>query len=227
MHCDGWGKSLCHEKDVLLERGFIMMYTEFIVFLCSRLYKNVTAEIHIHRDFSGNIDVISMIGCSDEMDCSVMIETGSDSYVHDWASCPIHNHFQENNQNEREMKKLLIIDDEKDFVYFLKYNLQSTNPEFRVDTASNGKTGIEKAIREKPDLILLDILMPKMNGYEVLKKLKENDKTRGIPVVMLTGRIDEESMTKAADLFCDDYITKPGSSDIIRSKIDAVLSRIG
>ena len=123
------------------------------------------------------------------------------------------------------MKKVLIIDDEKDFTYFLKFNLQFTNPEFRVLTASNAKAGIKKAIREKPDIILLDILMPRMNGYEVLKKLKENDKTMNIPVVMLTAKIDEESMIEAAGFFCEDYIGKPASVYIIRSKIDEVLSR--
>ncbi|MFC1857565.1 two-component system response regulator [Thermodesulfobacteriota bacterium] len=123
------------------------------------------------------------------------------------------------------MKKVLIIDDEKDFTYFLKYNLQFINPEFRVVAASNGKTGIKKAIREKPDIILLDILMPRMNGYEVLKKLKENDKTLSIPVVMLTAKIDDESMIEAAGLFCEDYITKPADVYTIRSKIDEILSR--
>ena len=123
------------------------------------------------------------------------------------------------------MKKVLIIDDEKDFTYFLKYNLQFINPEFRVLTALNGKAGIKKAIREKPDIILLDILMPRMNGYEVLKKLKENGKTLSIPVVMLTAKIDQESMIEAAGLFCEDYIGKPANVYIIRSKIDEVLSR--
>ncbi|MFC1859727.1 response regulator transcription factor [Thermodesulfobacteriota bacterium] len=123
------------------------------------------------------------------------------------------------------MKKLLIIDDEKDFNYFIKYNLQFINPEFRVLTASNGKAGIRKAIREKPDIILLDIMMPKMNGYEVLKKLKKSEKTISIPVVMLSAKSDEESMIEASGLFCEDYMTKPINLNELRAKIDEVLLR--
>ncbi|MFC1859693.1 response regulator transcription factor [Thermodesulfobacteriota bacterium] len=123
------------------------------------------------------------------------------------------------------MKRVLVIDDEKDFNYFIKYNLQFINPDFRVLTASAGKAGIRKAIREKPDIILLDIMMPKMNGYEVLKKLKKSEKTLSIPVVMLSAKCDEESMIEASGLFCEDYMTKPINLNELRAKIDEVLSR--
>ena len=71
-----------------------MIHTEFHVFHCSILDKNITAEILINRNPSGDIEARSMIGCSDEVDCRVMMETEYGSYVHDWDSCPIHRRFQ-------------------------------------------------------------------------------------------------------------------------------------
>lgn len=120
-------------------------------------------------------------------------------------------------------KKILIIDDEKDFSYFVKENLQRlTN--YEVITSDSGKKGMRAALKEKPDLILLDVIMPDIDGFQVLKKLKENDKTYHIPVIMLTAKNEDESKIKASGLYADDYIVKPVKARILMCRIHGILS---
>ncbi len=119
-------------------------------------------------------------------------------------------------------KKILIIDDEEDFAYFLKTNLELTTNSV-VITSNRGKKGIRTALKEKPDLIILDIMMPGLDGFEVLKKLKENEKTYHIPVIMLTAKNGDESKIKAAGMYCEDYLVKPVETGILRSKISSIL----
>lgn len=123
-------------------------------------------------------------------------------------------------------KKVLIIDDEGDFALLVKKNLELIG-DFEVDMAINGKEGIEKARNKNPDVILLDILMPGLDGFEVLKKLKEDKKTMTIPVLMLTAKGDEESKIKAAQLYDEAYITKPIEASDLKAKIEEVLKREG
>jgi DNA-binding response OmpR family regulator len=124
------------------------------------------------------------------------------------------------------VKTVLIIDDEKDFAYFIQSNLQFLK-KYKVYTALNGNSGIKKAARYRPDLILLDIVMPKMSGFEVLKELKANDKTLDIPVIMLTAKSDEKSVLEACGLYCEDYIVKPVKINALRSQLDEVMARFG
>jgi len=118
--------------------------------------------------------------------------------------------------------KILIIDDEKDFCHFIKMNLESTK-RYKVFTATDGWDGVETAIRKRPEIILLDIKMPKTDGYEVLKALKENIDTTSIPVVMLTALKDDASKIKASEIYCHDYISKPIRMETLISKIDGLL----
>ena len=90
-------------------------------------------------------------------------------------------------------KKILMIDDEEDFCFFVKNNLE-TRKEFHVITAAGGKKGIELAMSEKPDLILLDLMMPKMTGSDVAEILSNDIRTKQIPVVFLTGVVTKEEM---------------------------------
>ena len=90
-------------------------------------------------------------------------------------------------------KKILLIDDEEDFCFFVKSNLE-TRKEFRVITAVKGQKGIELARSEKPDLILLDIVMPKMAGSDVAEVLSNDTGTKRIPIVFLTGVVTREEM---------------------------------
>jgi DNA-binding response OmpR family regulator len=122
------------------------------------------------------------------------------------------------------VKKVLIIDDEKDFGFFVKQNLELSGA-YIVMVATNGKDGVAAAIRNKPDLILLDVIMPNMSGFEVLKELKENKATTAIPVVMLTAVDTEEAKEKALGLYNEDYIVKPVAISDLKAKVDSVISR--
>ena len=118
--------------------------------------------------------------------------------------------------------KILIIDDEEDFSFFVKKNLERIE-HYEVITAAEGKGGVEKAMQYEPDLILLDIMMPGISGFEVLRRLKSDEKTRAIPVIMLTGKDDDESKIKAAGLHNEDYIVKPAGAEELRSRIEKAL----
>jgi DNA-binding response OmpR family regulator len=122
------------------------------------------------------------------------------------------------------MKKILIIDDEKEFCRIVKQNLEMKG-DYRVDVATDGKSGIDTALRSKPDLILLDIIMPGMGGFDVLRELKSKKETTSIPVIMLTAVGSEEAKEKALGLYDEDYIIKPVLLSDLDAKIKAVLSR--
>lgn len=92
-------------------------------------------------------------------------------------------------------------------------------------TATNGKEGIKLAKKTKPDLILLDILMPGMDGFEVLERLKKDKETIAIPVVLLTAKGDEESKIKAMKLYGEQFITKPIEALELKTKIEEILGR--
>ena len=120
------------------------------------------------------------------------------------------------------MNTILLIDDEEDLGFFIKSALE-LHGRYRVLYSTDGKTGIEIARREKPTLILLDIMMPEMDGLEVLKELKEDTQTMAIPVVMLTAKNDDHSMTEAFGSYAQYYIVKPVEMDVLAAQIDYVL----
>ncbi len=120
-------------------------------------------------------------------------------------------------------KTILIIDDEEDFCYFVKKNLEAIS-NYEIITTTKGKKGIQIARKKKPDLILLDIMMPGIDGLEVLKRLKKNENTQNIPVIMLTAKDEDESKIRALGSFCDDYIVKPVENVELKGKIHKVLS---
>lgn len=122
------------------------------------------------------------------------------------------------------MKKILLIDDEKDFGFFIKQNLEMTGG-YNVTVATNGRDGISLAARLKPDLIILDVVMPEMSGFEVLRVLKTTSVTTSIPVVMLTAIDTEEAKEKALGLYNEDYIVKPVSISELKIKIDSIFAR--
>ena len=107
---------------------------------------------------------------------------------------------------------ILIVDDEASNLKILTHIL---NQEYTIFTASDGATAIEMATEFQPDLILLDIVMPELDGYEVLAALKASDKTRNIPVIIITGlNTDTDRAKEAAD-----YISKPFSAEVVKSKV--------
>jgi CheY-like chemotaxis protein len=117
--------------------------------------------------------------------------------------------------------RVLIVDDEVDIVSTVQYRLEFCG--FEVITAANGKEGIEKAVNEKPDIILLDIRMPVMNGHEVLERLKSCPELKDIPVIMLTAYSDAKDIAKAADLGVAGYVTKPFDFPDLMGKISNAL----
>ena len=118
-------------------------------------------------------------------------------------------------------KRILVVDDEAELVKAIEIRLKQAD--YEILTAYDGLEGLEKAQKEKPDLILLDILMPNMDGYQTLQKLKEEESTKSIPVIMLTAKSQVDDVTKAADLGANDYIVKPFNHITLLEKIHKAL----
>lgn len=121
-------------------------------------------------------------------------------------------------------KKILLIDDEENFCFLVKQNLEDTG-EFSVEAMNDPDKGIKLAHKIVPDVILLDITMPKKSGLQVLEILKQNTKTMAIPIIMLTAHSDSDTKLKASYLYGDDYLVKPVSYEVLKAKIDEVLDR--
>jgi two-component system, OmpR family, alkaline phosphatase synthesis response regulator PhoP len=127
------------------------------------------------------------------------------------------------NFDEKMKVRVLIVDDEPDIVELLKYNLQSEG--YDCLTAPNGEKALELVEKHKPDLILLDVMMPKMDGMEVCRKIKENPKLSDIFIIFLTARGEEYSEIAGFEMGADDYITKPIKPRLLMSRVKAVLKR--
>jgi two-component system alkaline phosphatase synthesis response regulator PhoP len=113
-------------------------------------------------------------------------------------------------------KKILVVDDEKDIVGSLKIALESDN--YKVFEAYTGDGAIRKARSEVPDLILLDLMLPDMTGYEICNNLRKDPLTKSIPIIMVTG-LGETGRIAGMDLGADDYITKPFDLNELKTKI--------
>lgn len=119
--------------------------------------------------------------------------------------------------------QILVVDDEPDILEFVKYNLQKEG--FRVSTAENGLKGLEEARKVKPDLIILDIMMPEMDGVEVCRQLRSEPLFNNTVVAFLTARDEDYSQIAALDVGGDDYITKPIRPRVLVSRVNALLRR--
>lgn len=117
--------------------------------------------------------------------------------------------------------KVLLVDDEPDILEFLSYNL--TKEGYEVSTASNGVEAIKRAKVEKPDLILLDVMMPEMDGIEACSEIRKIDSLKKTLIVFLTARTEEFSQLAGYEAGADDYITKPVKPKVLLSKIKALL----
>jgi len=114
-------------------------------------------------------------------------------------------------------KKILVIDDETELLKAISIRLKASG--YEVITAQDGQEGLEKAKSSNPDLIVLDILMPKMDGYEVCRLLKFDEKYKSIPVIMLTAKAQDIDKTMGKKVGVDDYITKPFETQDLVDKI--------
>lgn len=119
--------------------------------------------------------------------------------------------------------RILIVDDEEDILEFISYNLKKQN--YSVSTSINGKDALKMARQEKPDLILLDIMMPEMDGIEVCKQLRKDDRFHGTIIAFLTARHEDFVHSNALDVGGDDFITKPIKPSVLVSRIKALLRR--
>lgn len=117
-------------------------------------------------------------------------------------------------------EKILIVDDEKNIVNILAFNLKKEG--YDVITASNGLEGVDASFKEDPDLILLDIMMPELNGFDACKKIREKLST---PIIMLTARAEELDKVLGLELGADDYVTKPFSIRELIARVKANLRR--
>ncbi|MEC8739688.1 MAG: response regulator transcription factor [Bacteroidota bacterium] len=119
--------------------------------------------------------------------------------------------------------KILIVDDEPDIVEFIQYNLAREG--FQTETAFNGEEAIAKAKSTRPDIILLDVMMPVLDGIEACRLIKEDGKMKDIFVIFLTARSEEYSELAGFDVGADDYISKPIKPRVLISRIKAILKR--
>ncbi|MDO8748673.1 MAG: response regulator transcription factor [Candidatus Omnitrophota bacterium] len=121
-------------------------------------------------------------------------------------------------------EKILIVEDEPDIVTMLEYNLKKEG--FRVTSASDGQEALRRAEREHPDIIILDLMLPEIDGLEVCKTLKQSSNTANIPIIMLTAKAQEADKIVGLELGADDYITKPFSIRELNARVKAVLRRV-
>ena len=122
-------------------------------------------------------------------------------------------------------ERVLVVDDEPDIVALVAYHLAKAG--YRVSTAANGTEAMDAAREERPALIVLDLMLPEMSGFEVLEKLRADEATRQVAVLMLTARREEPDRIRGLSLGADDYLTKPFSPRTLLARVKALLRRAG
>ncbi len=120
-------------------------------------------------------------------------------------------------------KKILIVDDSS--TVLLMERMILAKDQYDVVTARDGQEGVEKALSERPDLILLDVVMPRMDGFAACRKLREHDETRSIPVIMVTTRGELASVESGYENGCSDYVTKPINGLELLAKVRSCLGQ--
>ncbi|GMU95465.1 MULTISPECIES: response regulator [Ignavibacterium] len=118
-------------------------------------------------------------------------------------------------------KKIFYAEDSDSLIKLMSYKLQ--NEGYDITVFTNGEEVFERALKEKPDLVILDLMMPIKDGLTVLKEIKSNPETESIPVIMLTTNAEEENILKALEMGADEYITKPFSTAVLLAKIKKII----
>lgn len=121
-------------------------------------------------------------------------------------------------------EKILIVDDEEDVLELVRYNLDKNG--YNVETAATGEQALAKARAKLPDLVILDLMLPNIDGLEVCKKLKGDSKTQNIPIIMLSAKGEEADIVTGLELGADDYVTKPFSPKILVARVRRILHRV-
>ncbi len=119
--------------------------------------------------------------------------------------------------------RALVVEDEPDVAELIRYNLQKEG--WEVVQTTNGADVVKRVREARPDIILLDLMVPQLNGWEVCRRLKQDPDTRGVPVIMVTGRVEEGDKVLGFELGADDYVTKPFSPRELIARIRAVVRR--
>lgn len=120
-------------------------------------------------------------------------------------------------------KKIVLAEDEPQIARLIEFKLKKEG--YQVTWKENGEEALKAIKADKPDLILLDVMMPVMDGYEVLRRLKEDENLRSIPVVMLTARAQERDVVKGIDMGAEDYITKPFHPAELLARVKRILGK--
>lgn len=132
--------------------------------------------------------------------------------------------MSKDNYAEPTMRSILAVDDEEDILELLSYNLK--REPYQVHCASTGEEALRQVERTKPDLIILDLMLPGLSGLEITRRLKSSPQTSSIPIIMLTARGDESDIITGLELGADDYITKPFSVKILVARVNALFRRL-
>ncbi|MBU1260543.1 MAG: response regulator [Planctomycetes bacterium] len=120
-------------------------------------------------------------------------------------------------------ENILIVDDEEDVLELVRYNLDKNG--YKIETATTGEEALKKARAKLPDLLILDLMLPGIDGLEVCKKLKSDSKTQNIPIIMLTAKGEESDIVTGLELGADDYVTKPFSPKVLVARVRRILQR--
>ncbi len=118
---------------------------------------------------------------------------------------------------------VLVVDDEHDILELIRYNLEKEG--YTVETVSTGEAALASATRLRPDAIVLDLMLPGLDGLEVCRRLKQHDITRSTPVLMLTAKAEDADIVTGLEIGADDYVTKPFSPKVLVARLRAVLRR--
>ncbi|HEX7919033.1 MAG TPA: response regulator transcription factor [Gemmatimonadales bacterium] len=121
--------------------------------------------------------------------------------------------------------RILVVDDEPDITALVAYHLAKAG--YRVSTAANGPDALKAAREERPDLVILDVMLPGVSGYDVLDELRRRDETKDVGVILLTARREEPDRIRGLSLGADDYLTKPFSPHELALRVNALLRRLG
>ena len=121
--------------------------------------------------------------------------------------------------------RVLVVDDEPDITALVAYHLAKAG--YRVSTASSGAEALKASSEERPDVVVLDLMLPGLSGYDVLSELRSREETRDVGVILLTARRDEPDRIKGLTLGADDYLTKPFSPAELTLRVQALLRRLG
>jgi DNA-binding response OmpR family regulator len=118
---------------------------------------------------------------------------------------------------------ILIADDDPDILALVSFRLERAG--YEVVQARNGEEAVQVALARRPDLAVLDVMMPRIDGYEATRRLRQHDETSRMPVILLTARVQEEDIARGFDAGADDYVKKPFSPQELGARVQAVLGR--